>query len=67
MTKNDKTIQEKTVELQTLIGWFDSDEFLLEKAVDMFKQAEKLAAEIEKDLDSLKNDIVVVKQKFDQS
>ena len=33
--------------------------------MDKFKQAEKLAVEIETDLKSLKNDINVLKQKFD--
>ena len=33
--------------------------------LDKFKQAEKLAVEIEQDLLSLKNDINIVKQKFD--
>ena len=60
-----KTIQEKITDLDVLVAWFDSDEFALEAALDKFKQAEKLAAEIEKDLSSLKNDIQIVKQKFD--
>lgn len=68
MTKNnDITIQEKIAKLDTLVAWFDSDEFSLETALDKFKAAEVLAGEIEKDLDSLKNDIQVVKQKFDQA
>lgn len=65
-TKNDsKTIQEKTAELSALVAWFDSDEFTLEVALDKFKEAEALALQIEQDLSSLKNDISIVKQKFD--
>lgn len=60
-----KTIQEKTTELSELVSWFDSDTFTLEAALDKFKLAENLAAEIEKDLLSLKNEITIVKQKFD--
>ena len=60
-----KTIQDKTTELSELVAWFDSDAFTLEAALDKFKVAEKLAAEIEQDLSSLKNDISIVKQKFD--
>ena len=68
MTKsNDVTIQEKIAKLDALVAWFDSDEFTLETALDKFKTAEQLAADIEKDLNSLKNDIQVVKQKFDQA
>ncbi|OGL21535.1 hypothetical protein A2707_05880 [Candidatus Saccharibacteria bacterium RIFCSPHIGHO2_01_FULL_45_15] len=60
-----KTIQQKTIELHEIVAWFDSDEFTLEKAMDTFKKAEALAADIEHDLLSLKNDIQVIKQKFD--
>lgn len=65
MLEPNKSIQDKTAELNELVAWFDSDDFVLEKAVDQFKQAEQLAEEIEKDLASIRNDIQVVKQKFD--
>jgi exonuclease VII small subunit len=65
MSKVNKTIQEKTAALATLVAWFDSDKFTLELALDKFKAAELLAEEIENDLVSLKNDIEIVKQKFD--
>lgn len=65
MSGTNKTISEKTAELNELVAWFDSDGFTLETALDTFKRAEKLAQDIEKDLLSLKNDIEVVKQKFD--
>lgn len=66
MTKNDKTIHEKTAELDELVTWFNGDDFALEDAVVKFKQAEVLAEAIEKDLLSIKNDIEIVKQKFDR-
>jgi exodeoxyribonuclease VII small subunit len=65
MTKNSKTIQEKITALQELTAWFESDEFELERALDVFKQAEELAAEIETDLKKLKNDVQVVAKKFE--
>ncbi len=65
MSKVNKTIQEKTAELNELVAWFDSDNFVLELAVDKFKHAELLAKEIEHDLDSLKNDIHVIKKSFE--
>ena len=65
MSKNDKTIQEKITALQELTAWFEGDEFELEKALDVFKQAEELAAEIETDLKQLKNDVQVVAKKFE--
>ena len=66
MTKNNTTIQEKTAKLSELVAWFDSDEFVLEAALDRFKEAEKLAADIEQDLSSLKNEIEIVKRNFDE-
>jgi exonuclease VII small subunit len=62
--KNNSTIAEKTAQLSEMIAWFNSDEFELEKALDKFTQAQNLAAEIEKELQSLKNTVTVVKQNF---
>lgn len=63
--ENKVTIAEKTAMLDNLVAWFDSDDFELEQALDKFSEAEKLAADIEADLLSLKNDIEVVKVRFD--
>jgi len=63
--KSNKTVQEQLSELSELVAWFQSSDFKLEDAFDKFKQAEALAEEIEKDLTKLKNDIKVVKKKFD--
>lgn len=65
MSEVNKSVQEKLGELSELVAWFQSPAFKLEDAVDKFKQSEKLAEEIEKDLTKLKNDIKVVKKKFD--
>lgn len=65
MSEKNKTVQEKLAELSELVNWFQSDAFTLETAVDKFQAAEKLAEEIEADLLKLKNDINVVKQRFD--
>lgn len=67
MTKKDKTIQEKMNDLSKLVEWFDGEDFAIEAAIDKFREAEKLAEEISHDLKTLKNDIEVVKQKFDQA
>ena len=65
MSVTNKTIAEKTAELSKLVEWFDGPDFDLESALDKFKNAEKLASEIECDLLSLKNEINIVKKKFD--
>ena len=46
MTKSKQTIQQKTAKLNELVAWFDSEEFTLEAALDHFKQAEVLAAQL---------------------
>jgi exonuclease VII small subunit len=65
--KNKPSIQQKTKQLDELVAWFNSDEFELEKALDTFAEAEKLAADIEHDLAQLKNNIDVVKAKFNEA
>lgn len=65
MSEANKTVQEKLSELSELVGWFQSPSFTLEEAVEKYKQSEKLAEEIEVDLTKLKNDIQVIKKKFD--
>lgn len=65
MSVKNESISEKTVRLTKLVEWFDGGEFKLELALEKFSEAENLALEIEKDLSSLKNEIEIVKQKFD--
>ena len=65
MSSINKSIQDKTAELTKLVSWFDSADFSLEEALEKYKQAEKLAITIEKDLLTLKNEIKIVKKKFD--
>ncbi|HMH70125.1 MAG TPA: exodeoxyribonuclease VII small subunit [Candidatus Saccharimonadales bacterium] len=65
--KNNLKISEKTAKLNELVTWFDSDDFELEQALDKFTEAEKLAAEIEHDLLALKNNIEIVKAKFNEA
>lgn len=65
--KNNLTISEKTIKLNELVAWFDGDDFELEQALDKFAEAEKLEREIETDLMALKNNITVIKQKFNEA
>ncbi len=66
-TKNNPTIAEKTTKLDQLVAWFDGEDFELERAVDIFTEAQKLAQEIEHDLNELKNNIEVIKVKFSET
>lgn len=65
--KNKESIQARTTKLDEMVAWFDGDDFELEQAVEKFKEAEKLAAEIEHDLMNLNNTITVVKERFDRA
>lgn len=66
MSQKNETIAQKMVMLDELVAWFDGDEFELEQAVERFKKAETLAESIQDDLKNLKNEINVIKQRFDQ-
>ncbi len=67
MSGKNKTVQEKLQILSELVAWFQSSDFSLEKAVDKYKEAEALANEVETDLNDLKNEITIVKKRFDQA
>lgn len=58
------SIHQKIEKLDNEVEWFYSDDFKLEKAVDKYKQATKLAKEIEKDLTCLKNEIEIINKDF---
>ncbi len=60
-----KTVSEKMDELSQIVAWFESDEFELEAALEKYRTAEGLAGEIEHDLANLKNEVTVLKKKFD--
>ena len=59
-----KNLNQKLKELDTQVEWFYSDDFKLEEAVEKYKEASKLAKEIEKDLNDLKNEVEVLSQDF---
>lgn len=59
-----KSLNQKIEELNNEVEWFYSDEFKLDEATDKYKNAVKLAKEIEKDLNELKNEIEVLAEDF---
>lgn len=65
MSVNDKTIQQQIQELQRILDWFDGDDFELEDAIKKYHKAEQLASAIDQRLNDVKNEITVLKQKFD--
>lgn len=64
--KNNTPITARMEQLQDMLAWFDGDDFILEEAVEKYQQAVALADGIERELDGLKNDIQVLKKKFDE-
>lgn len=64
--KDERTIAEKIENFEAIIRWFQGEEFSLEQAMERYQEAEKLSHEIETQLDTLKHDITILKQKFDQ-
>ncbi len=62
--KNDLTLNQKIEKLDGEVEWFYSDGFKLDEAVDKYKEAIKLAKDIEKDLNELKNEIEVLSEDF---
>lgn len=58
------SLNQKIEQLDTQVEWFYSDDFKLEEATDKYREAVKLAKEIEKDLDELKNEITVLAEDF---
>ena len=65
--KNNQTVAEKLAKLDELVAWFDGEDFTIETALDKFGEAEVLAREIEDDLAGLKNEVQLVKARFDQA
>ena len=59
-----QSLNQKIERLDGQVEWFYSDEFKLEQATDKYKGAVKLAKEIEKDLEDLKNEIEVLAEDF---
>lgn len=58
------SLNQKIEKLDAQVEWFYSDDFRLEEATNRYREAVNLAKEIEKDLDSLKNEITVIAEDF---
>ena len=65
MSQKNNSITQQLAKLDEIVAWFESDDFELEQAMAKYKEAEALSQEIETELSELKNEITVLKQKFD--
>lgn len=66
MSESEKSLNQKISELDKSVEWFYSDEFNLDGAINKYKDAVKLAKEIEKDLTELKNEVEVLTEDFNK-
>lgn len=66
MSEKKSSIREQLAKLDELLAWFDSDDFEIDAALDVFEEAKKLADAIEQDLETVKNDITVIDEKFNR-
>lgn len=64
-TNDKKAIAEMLEELEKLITWFDGADFSLEEALVKYQQAEVLSQEIDERLDTMKNEVSIIKKRFD--
>jgi hypothetical protein len=65
--QSNSTLAEKRARLGEMVAWFESDEFVVELAPEKLKEAEALAADIERELREHKNTITVLKKRFDEA
>lgn len=58
MKENNLTLEEKIVKIERETAWFEGDDFVLEKAIEKYKEIIALVAEVEKELTELENTII---------
>lgn len=59
-----KTIAEKLEELESLLVWFESEEITVEESLIKYEQALELSQELQAQLENAKNQVEVIKKKF---
>jgi len=66
-TKKIETLQEKINRLGEMVAFFDTDDFDIEQALEKYKTAEKLSEEIREQMVDVKNEIAILKERFDKA
>lgn len=64
MSSKNETISEKLEKLEALLAWFESEEITIEESLKKYEEALQLSKEVEEQLQTAKNQIEVIKQKF---
>lgn len=63
-TLKQTNINKKLADLNAAVDWFYGDDFSLDQATEKYQKAIKMAKDIKKDLEDLKNKIEVVSKDF---
>ena len=58
MKENNLTLEEKIAKIERETALFEGDDFVLEKAIEKYKEIIALVAEVEKELTELENTII---------
>ena len=58
MKESNLTLEEKIAKIERETAWFEGDNFVLEKAIEKYKEIIALVAEVEKELTELENTII---------
>ena len=65
-SKSEPTLQQQLAELDAVLAWFDRPDIDLDEALQRFDQGVKLAESAKATLLHRENNIIVLKQRFDQ-
>ena len=57
MKESNLTLEVKIAKIERETAWFEGDDFVLEKAIEKYKEIIALVAEVEKELTELENTI----------
>ena len=58
MKESNLTLEEKIAKIERETAWVEGDDFVLEKAIEKYKEIIALVAEVEKELTELENTII---------
>ena len=61
MSSQNQTIKQRVAKLDEALLWFESEYFNVEDAVLKYEEAKKLAEDIIKDLNQIKNNLIIEK------
>ena len=66
MSAQRETVAEKLEKLELLLTWFESEEITVEESLQKYEEALQLAKEVEELLEKAKNNVEIIKQKFEK-